>query len=283
MILGGAGVGGGSLNYANTLYKPLAPFFADPQWAHITDWRDELEPHYDQAQRMLGVTMNTTVTEADKVLKSVADDMGVGHTYTATPVGVLFGGADQPPGAEVDDPFFGGAGPKRNTCLECGSCMTGCRFNAKNTLDKNYLYLAERNGCVVHPMTTVVDVEPLPDGGYAVHTVTTGRSARRRAEPAHLHRRAGRVLGQHVQHAEAAAPAARQRLAAEHLRPARPTDPYQLRVHPGRQGTGQESRLHRGRGDHVLDPHRRAHAHRAGALRQGQQRDGAASDRAHRR
>ncbi|RZU75976.1 cholesterol oxidase [Micromonospora kangleipakensis] len=177
VILGGAGVGGGSLNYANTLYEPLAPFFTDPQWAHITDWQDELEPHYDQARRMLGVTMNPTVTEADKVIKSVADDMGVGGTFTLTPVGVLFGGK---PGTEVEDPFFGGAGPKRNTCIECGSCMTGCRYNAKNTLDKNYLYLAEQNGCEIHAMTTVVDVEPLPAGGYAVNTVTTGKSARRK-------------------------------------------------------------------------------------------------------
>ncbi|MEU9828442.1 GMC family oxidoreductase [Micromonospora chersina] len=180
VILGGAGVGGGSLNYANTLYKPLAPFFDDPQWAHITDWRDELEAHYDQARRMLGVTMNRTVTEADKVLKSVADDMGVGATFTLTPVGVLLGKDGQKRGTEVDDPFFGGAGPRRNTCIECGSCMTGCRYNAKNTLDKNYLYLAEQNGCEIHPMTTVVDVKPLPDGGYAVHTVATGKSARRR-------------------------------------------------------------------------------------------------------
>ncbi|GLW30940.1 GMC family oxidoreductase [Actinoplanes regularis] len=180
VILGGAGVGGGSLNYANTLYEPLAPFFTDPQWARITDWRDELADHYDQARRMLGVTQNPTVTEADNVIKSVADDMGVGRSFTLTPVGVFFGEAGRPPGTEVDDPFFGGAGPKRHTCIECGSCMTGCRHNAKNTLDKNYLYLAERNGCVIHPMTTVVDVKPLPGGGYAVHTVTTGRSARRR-------------------------------------------------------------------------------------------------------
>ncbi|MBV1855177.1 GMC family oxidoreductase [Catellatospora tritici] len=179
VILGGAGVGGGSLNYANTLYQPPAPFFNDPQWSHITDWRAELEPHYDQARRMLGVTMNPTVTEADRVLRSVAEDMGVGDTFTATPVGVLFGGDGQKRGTEVEDPYFGGAGPRRNTCIECGSCMTGCRYNAKNTLDKNYLYLAERNGCEIHPMTTVVDVKPLPAGGYAVHTVTTGKSARR--------------------------------------------------------------------------------------------------------
>ncbi|GGR77235.1 cholesterol oxidase [Micromonospora fulviviridis] len=180
VILGGAGVGGGSLNYANTLYEPLAPFFTDPQWAHITDWRDELGPHYDQARRMLGVTMNPTVTEADRVIKSVADDLGVGGTFTPTPVGVIFREDGQRPGAEVDDPFFGGAGPKRNTCIECGSCMTGCRYNAKNTLDKNYLYLAEQNGCDIHPMTTVFDVEPLADGGYAVHTVSTGKSVRRK-------------------------------------------------------------------------------------------------------
>ncbi|NYJ02622.1 cholesterol oxidase [Nocardioides thalensis] len=179
-ILAGAGVGGGSLVYANTLYEPLEPFYKDPSWAHITDWKSELAPYYDQAKRMLGVTEYAQMTPADEVIKKVADEMGVGETFHPTPVGVFFGGPDQPPGTEVDDPFFGGAGPRRNTCLNCGECMTGCRHNAKNTLVKNYLYLAEQNGAVVHPLTTVTDVRPLPDGGYEVTARWTKAKASRR-------------------------------------------------------------------------------------------------------
>lgn len=183
MVLAGAGVGGGSLNYANTLYVPPEPFFADKQWAHITDWRAELTPHYDQAQRMLGVVKNPTFTDADRIVKQVADEMGVGDTFVATPVGVFFGpegasGAKEP-GKTVADPFFGGAGPKRTGCIECGECMTGCRWGAKNTLVKNYLYLAESNGAQVHPMTTVTAFEQGADGLWQVTTVRTGLRARR--------------------------------------------------------------------------------------------------------
>ncbi|CAJ1502568.1 GMC family oxidoreductase [[Mycobacterium] kokjensenii] len=184
MVLAGAGVGGGSLNYANTLYVPPEPFFADKQWAHITDWRAELMPHYDQAQRMLGVVKNPTFTDADRIVKQVADDMGVGDTFVATPVGVFFGpdGADgqKAPGKTVEDPFFGGAGPKRTGCIECGECMTGCRWGAKNTLVKNYLYLAESAGAQVHPMTTVTAFEQDGDGLWRVQTVRTGMGLRRR-------------------------------------------------------------------------------------------------------
>jgi cholesterol oxidase len=176
MILAGAGVGGGSLNYANTLYVPPEPFFADPQWKHITDWRAELAPHYDQAQRMLGVVKNPTFTDADRILKEVADDMGVGDTFVATPVGVFFGpDAEKTPGKRVPDPYFGGAGPERTGCIECGSCMTGCRYGAKNTLVKNYLGLAESAGAQVHPMTTVTGFEQRADGSWDVHTARTGR------------------------------------------------------------------------------------------------------------
>jgi cholesterol oxidase len=176
MILAGAGVGGGSLNYANTLYVPPEPFFADPQWKHITDWRAELAPHYDQAQRMLGVVKNPTFTDADRILKEVADDMGVGDTFVATPVGVFFGpDGEKTPGQRVPDPYFGGAGPQRTGCIECGSCMTGCRYGAKNTLVKNYLGLAESAGAQVHPMTTVTGFEQRADGLWEVHTARTGR------------------------------------------------------------------------------------------------------------
>ena len=170
-ILAGAGVGGGSLVYANTLYEPLEPFYHDPQWAHIADWKSELAPYYDQAKRMLGVTEYAKVTPADEAMKKVADEMGVGDSFHPTPVGVFFGGPEQAEGERVADPFFGGAGPARNTCINCGSCMTGCKHNAKNTLVKNYLHLAERNGAVIHPLTTVTDVRPLPEsegGGYEV-------------------------------------------------------------------------------------------------------------------
>ena len=112
MILAGAGVGGGSLNYANTLYVPPDPFFNDPQWKHITDWRAELMPHYDQAQRMLGVVKNPTFTDADRIMKEVADEMGVGDTFMPTPVGVFFGpDGEKTPGKTVPDPYFGGVGP----------------------------------------------------------------------------------------------------------------------------------------------------------------------------
>ncbi len=168
MILAGAGVGGGSLVYANTLYEPLEAFYRDPSWSHITDWKAELTPYYDQAKRMLGVVQYPHMTPSDEVMKKVADDMGVGDTFHPTPVGVFFGGPEEPEGERVADPFFGGAGPDRNACLNCGECMTGCRHNAKNTLVKNYLYLAEENGAVVHPMTTVTRVRALEGGGYRV-------------------------------------------------------------------------------------------------------------------
>ena len=181
-ILAGAGVGGGSLNYANTLYEPPEPFYQDPQWAHITDWKAELAPYYDQAKRMLGVTEYARTTPADVAMKKVADEMGVGDTFHPTPVGVFFGEPGQPEGETVADPFFGGAGPERSTCINCGSCMTGCRHNAKNTLVKNYLYLAEQNGAVVHPLTTVTDVRPRAEGGYEVTARwTKAKLSRRRA------------------------------------------------------------------------------------------------------
>jgi cholesterol oxidase len=171
MILAGAGVGGGSLVYANTLYEPLQPFFDDPQWKHITDWRAELSPYYDQARRMLGVVENPTMTAADHALRRVAERMGRVETFHRTPVGVHFG---ERPGEETEDPFFGGAGPRRRGCLECGECMTGCRHGAKNMLTENYLYLAERAGAEVLPLTTVTSVRPLESGGYEVRTARTG-------------------------------------------------------------------------------------------------------------
>jgi cholesterol oxidase len=181
-ILSGAGVGGGSLVYANTLYEAPDAFYADAQWTHITDWKSELAPFYDQARRMLGVVTNPAETPADRALRGVAEEMGMGHTYRPTPVGVLFGTPGTRPGTPVPDPYFGGVGPQRHTCTLCGQCMVGCRDGAKNTLVKNYLYLAERAGAQVHPLTTVQRVRPVGAGesaGYAVETVRTGRRGRR--------------------------------------------------------------------------------------------------------
>ena len=176
LIASGAGVGGGSLVYANTLYEPLDEFYNDPQWADITDWKSELAPHFAQAKKMLGVTTYKGLTPADEVMQSIARDYGVGDTFHPADVGVLFGAE---PGAEIDDPFFGGAGPERKACIDCGACMTGCRHNAKNTLVKNYLYLAEQAGAEVRPLTRVVNVRPDADG-YRVTTHRTGNTLRRR-------------------------------------------------------------------------------------------------------
>ncbi|WP_328780903.1 GMC family oxidoreductase [Streptomyces canus] len=187
MVLAGAGVGGGSLNYANTLYVPPKPFFEDPQWRDITDWQEELRPYYDQARRMLGVRLNPTMTPSDVHLKAAAERMGVGDTFHMAPVGVFFGDGEDAdgaskanPGEQVDDPYFGGAGPARKACTECGECMTGCRHGAKNTLNENYLHLAEKAGAVVHPLTSVVSVTDDSRGGYAVATLPT--DARRKAK-----------------------------------------------------------------------------------------------------
>ncbi|MFC0114941.1 FAD-dependent oxidoreductase [Kibdelosporangium aridum] len=182
MVLAGAGVGGGSLVYANTLYRPLDPFYQDKQWAHITDWRDELAPHYDQASRMLGVVTNPTVTASDEVMQKVAAEMGVADSYHPTPVGVYFG----KPGETVDDPFFGGAGPARTGCTECGSCMTGCRVGAKNTLMKNYLYLAEQAGAKIIPLTTVTGLAERADGSFEVAIRKTGTRFRHTLTASHV-------------------------------------------------------------------------------------------------
>jgi cholesterol oxidase len=193
LVLSGAGVGGGSLVYANTLYRPLQPFYDDPQWKAITDWRAELEPFYDQAERMLGVNTYAKMTRADVAIKAVAERMGVGGTFHQTPVGVYFG----KPGV---DPYFGGAGPLRQSCQHCGSCMTGCRVGAKNTLVKNYLYLAEGLGATVYPLTTVTAVRPDGDG-YRVETRGTDRRRRRQTfEADHVVFAAGALGTQRLLH-----------------------------------------------------------------------------------
>ena len=165
LVLAGAGVGGGSLVYANTLYQPPDSYFEDIQWRHITDWKSELLPWYDQASRMLGVAKNPYFSPSDQAMKDVAEEMGVGHTFKMAPLGVHFG---KGPGVIEKDPYFGGVGPDRHGCQQCGACMTGCRFNAKNTLPKNYLGLAESAGAKVFPEHTVESIEELPNGGWKI-------------------------------------------------------------------------------------------------------------------
>lgn len=177
MILAGAGVGGGSLNYANTLYQPEEEFFVDSNWPDGFDWQAELEPHYATAKRMLGVVEHYPYTgPVERIMAGAAQDLGVGDTFRHAPVGVYFG----KPGETVSDPYFSGDGPSRTGCTFCGNCMVGCRVGAKNTLAKNYLALAERLGAAIEPMRTVIDVVPLARGGYAVSTVRSGAWIRRR-------------------------------------------------------------------------------------------------------
>lgn len=165
-ILSGAGVGGGSLVYANTLLVPPEKVFTPAHWGAPdgTDVHAEMAPHYATAQKMLGAVPNPLVTEADTALKETAAELGFGATFHTTKVGVYFGEE----GKTVPDPYFGGAGPDRTGCTRCGGCMVGCRYGAKNTLDKNYLYFAEKLGVQIFPETTVESVRALPEGGYEV-------------------------------------------------------------------------------------------------------------------
>jgi len=162
-VLHGCGVGGGSLGYANVLVQPSDKMFEAPAWSHLADWKTILQPHYDTARRMLGVTLNPRLWPADFVLKQIAQELGQAHTFHPTPVGVFFGEPGKE-GQEVPDPYFGGEGPARKSCIQCGGCMVGCRHNAKNTLDKNYLYFAEQWGAQVWPECEVRDLRPLPEG-----------------------------------------------------------------------------------------------------------------------
>ncbi|MCA9985142.1 MAG: GMC family oxidoreductase [Anaerolineales bacterium] len=160
MILNGSGVGGGSLVYASTHIRPGQAFYEAPEWRELADWQAELAPHFDMAEHMLGVTRNPRLWPADHALRDIAEELGQGHTFEPTPVAIFFG----EPGQTVPDPYFGGAGPERAGCIHCGGCMVGCKHNAKNTLDKNYLYFAEKMGAEVRPEAQVVDIRPLPAG-----------------------------------------------------------------------------------------------------------------------
>jgi cholesterol oxidase len=167
LILSGAGVGGGSLGYANTLLEPPDTFYKDPQWARMGDWRSILSPHYQTAKKMLGVTRSEKIYPADSLLRELAEEMGRGHTFSRQDVGVFFG----EPEKTVPDPYFGGKGPDRTGCCFCGGCMVGCRYNSKNTLDKNYLYLAEKLGVEIFPETKATLIRDCPGDGYRVDTI----------------------------------------------------------------------------------------------------------------
>ena len=178
-VVSGCGVGGGSLGYANTLYVPPRAFFEDRQWAELEQWESALAPHYEEAQRMLGVVQQPHDDPADQLLRELGEELGVGDSYKKTPVGIHFG----EPGRTVEDPYFGGEGPARTGCRLCGRCMVGCPHGAKNTLVKNYLYLAERRGARVMPERTVIDIRPIGAGdgseGYEVESVRSGAWLRR--------------------------------------------------------------------------------------------------------
>ncbi|MCC2280903.1 GMC family oxidoreductase [Streptomyces sp. ET3-23] len=181
VVLAGAGVGGGSLVYANALYRPPTAYYTDPHWAHIADWHAELAPHLARAEAMLGVRPNRLITAADTAMALVAERLNATASCHPAPVGVFFGDGEDPggvladPGQSVPDPYFGGAGPPRSACINCGHCMTGCRHGAKNTLTENYLFLAERAGAAITPMTTVTALRPLPSGGYLLNMKTTNK------------------------------------------------------------------------------------------------------------
>jgi len=173
-VLHGVGVGGGSLVYANTLPTPTSEFFQSGSWGDLADWETELAPHYDTAKRMLGATPNPLMTKGDYVMKEIAKDIGREEHFHPTEVAVFFGEPDK----KVPDPFFEGEGPDRVGCNFCGACMTGCRVGAKNTLDKNYLYLAEKHGAEVVPETEVTAIRPLDGGGYRLETKASLGKAR---------------------------------------------------------------------------------------------------------
>ncbi len=179
-VVSGAGVGGGSLGYANTLYRPRPSFYTDPQWDGLADWEVELGPHYVTAERILGVTLYRDTGPADELLREYAEETGADNTYANTQVGVHFGEA----GKTIPDPYFNGEGPDRTGCIKCGSCMVGCRYGAKNTLVKNYLYFAEKLGVEVQPGRQVTEVRPIgaADGseGYRLKTERSGSMLRKR-------------------------------------------------------------------------------------------------------
>jgi cholesterol oxidase len=175
-IFHGCAVGGGSITYACTLLTPPQKVWKIGSWTGLANWEQEMPQHYDQAAHMLGATQNKILGPADHLLKQAAAAAGVADTFYCTRVGIFQGTNGESRNQTVPDPYFGGEGPARTTCLACGGCMMGCRFGAKNTLDLGYLYLAEKHGARIFPETRVIDVQPMDgsvdgSGGYEVHTV----------------------------------------------------------------------------------------------------------------
>ncbi|MBD2858030.1 GMC family oxidoreductase [Spongiibacter sp. KMU-158] len=174
MVLHGNAVGGGSITYANTLLVPKDSVWRDGSWSGLEDWESVMPGHFNTAKRMLGVTENRIMGPADILLKEAAEECGRGDSFYRTQVGVFFGDEGEVQGKRYPDPYFDGQGPERNSCIGCGGCMVGCRYNAKNSLDKNYLYLAERRGAQVFEETRVINIKPLNGGegeqGYEVTT-----------------------------------------------------------------------------------------------------------------
>jgi cholesterol oxidase len=193
LALHGNGVGGGSLGYGNVLQEPDDRLFESPAWHDLADWKAILWPHYQTARRMLGVARNPHLWFADDKLKEIAQELGRGDTFEATQVGVFFGQAGQE-GKTVPDPYFGGEGPARAGCIHCGGCMVGCRYNAKNTLTKNYLYFAEKLGAQVIPEVTVTDIRPLTAEG----AVGMGYEVAYRSTTAWLRRPTRTLRSRHV-------------------------------------------------------------------------------------
>ncbi len=179
-VFRGVGVGGGSLVYAAVLLRPKAAFYQAEDWRHLADWQRELAAHYDTASHMLGVTPNPCHFAMDQQLKQTAEVMGKGETFGTVQQGIFFGQSEQPGEARFhEDPFFNGAGPHRVSCNFCGKCVTGCAVGAKNSLDKNYLYLAEKRGLTIFPEHKVTRIEPLRRG-YLVRAETTSKQGHRR-------------------------------------------------------------------------------------------------------
>src|SRR5271157_4738417 len=177
-ILHGCAVGGGSITYASTMLRPTDKVWDSGSWQGLDDWKSQMPAHFDTASQMLGVTENKILGPADKLLRKVAESTGVGNTFYRTNVAIFQAPEGVAGGVTVPDPYFGGEGPERTTCTGCGGCMMGCRHGAKNTLDMNYLYLAEKRGAKVFAETKVIDVRPLDgvaDGsnGYEVRTVNS--------------------------------------------------------------------------------------------------------------
>lgn len=185
VVLHGNAVGGGSITYANTLLVPPERIWQQGTWAGLCDWAKDMPAHYETAKRMLGVTTNKRLSEADHLLRDIANDAGVGDSFNPTEVGVFFGNEQDPHGSVYPDPYFGGDGPERRSCNGCGGCMIGCRYGAKNSLDQNYLYLAQKRGCIIKDETRVDDIRPIgaADGsdGYRV-TVRSSKRGRHAAQ-----------------------------------------------------------------------------------------------------